>query len=96
MRWHKPHVSSGDTDEFRYVSIASNGCRVPWGVVPDRRILTTKNGVSLLSYDASAWRTAFSISSGSYSGMAMEELVHRNLKKFMIAPKNASSEKAEQ
>ena len=61
-----------------------------------RRISTTNNGFSLLSYDASARRTAFSMSFGAYSGLAMQELVHRNWKEFMIAPKTASSGKAEQ
>ena len=42
------------------------------------RISTTKNGVSLLLDDASACRTAFSMSPGSYSRLAMQELVYRN------------------
>ena len=36
------------------------------------------------------------MSSGSYSGVAMQELVHRNWKQFMIAPKTTSFGKAEQ
>ena len=41
------------------------------------RTMMTKNGVSVCSDEARAWRTAFSMSSGSYSGLAMHELVHR-------------------
>jgi hypothetical protein len=36
------------------------------------------------------------MSSGSYSGLAMQELVHRCWKEFLTAPKVASSGKAEQ
>ena len=57
---------------------------------------TTKNGVSLLSDEASARRIAFNMFSGSYSGLVMQELTHRNWKELMTAPKTASSEKAEQ
>jgi len=60
------------------------------------RIRTTRNGVSLLSEDASAWRIASSMSSCSYYGLAMQELVHRNWKVFRIDPKTASSGKADQ
>ena len=41
------------------------------------RIKTTKKGVSSDSEEARAWRIALSISSGSYSGLAMHEPVHR-------------------
>ena len=60
------------------------------------RIKTTKNGVPLLSDDGSKRRTAFNMSSGSCSRLAMQELVHRNWKEFMVAPNTASSEKVEQ
>jgi len=39
------------------------------------RITTTKNGVSVFSDDASAFKSAFCISSGSYYGLTMHELV---------------------
>ncbi len=61
-----------------------------------KRIKTTKKGVSLCSDDASACGTALNMSSSSYSGMAMRELVHRKRKEFRIAPKTASSGNAEQ
>ena len=61
-----------------------------------RRTNTTKNGVSLISDDASAYMIAFNMSSGSYSGLAMQEQVHRNWKEFITAPKTASSGKADQ
>ncbi len=60
------------------------------------RMRTIKNRVSMLSEDASAWGTAYSMSSGSYSGLVMHELVHRIWKEFIIAPKTLSSGKAEQ
>ncbi len=60
------------------------------------RTSTTKNVVSLLSDEASALRTAFTMSSDSYSGLAVHELVHQNWKEFMNAPKTASSGNAEQ
>ena len=60
------------------------------------RVITTRNGVSVCSEEARAWRTACSMSSGSYSGFAMQEEVQRNLKELWIAPKLMSSGKAEQ
>ena len=39
MRWHKPHVAIGDMDEGRYVSMASDGDKDPWGFIPDREDL---------------------------------------------------------
>ncbi len=60
------------------------------------RTRTIKKGVALVSDDTSACRTALSLSSGSYSELAMKEFVHRNLKEFIIAPKTVSSENAEQ
>ncbi len=60
------------------------------------RTMTAKNGSSVCSEEAWAWRTACSMSSGSYSGLAMHEAVYRNWKELMIAPKLESSGKAEQ
>jgi len=60
------------------------------------RTSTAKNGVSPLSEEASACKTAFSMSSGLYSELAIQEPVWRNWKKFMIAPKTAFSRKTEQ
>ena len=54
------------------------------------------NGVFVHSGNASAQSTALSMSSGSYSGLAMNELIQRKRKKFMTAPKFSSSGKAEQ
>jgi hypothetical protein len=59
------------------------------------RIKTTKKGVFVDSEEASAWRTALSISSGSYSGLAIHEPVQRYRNKSVIAPKISSSGKAE-
>jgi hypothetical protein len=60
------------------------------------RTMTTRNGVSVCSEEARAWRTACSISSGSYSGFAIQDEVQRYLNELWIAPKLTSSEKAEQ
>ena len=49
--------------------------------------MITRNGASECSDEARAWRTAFSMSSGSYSGFAMQEFVHRYRKESIIAPK---------
>ncbi len=51
------------------------------------RVMTTRNGASVFSEDARAWRTACSMSSGSYSGFAMHEAVQRYRKESRIAPK---------
>ena len=61
-----------------------------------RRTSTTMNGVSMLSDEASACGTAFIMSSYSYSGLAMQDLVHRNRKELMTDPKTTSSGEAEQ
>ena len=60
------------------------------------RIKTTKKGESNDSDEASTWRTALSISSGSYSGLVIQEPVQLKRKEFISAPKVSSSEKAEQ
>ncbi len=60
------------------------------------RTIIAKNGASLFSKKARACRTVLIMSSGSYSGLAMHELVHRYWKEFITAPKAASSGKAEQ
>lgn len=51
------------------------------------RTITTRNGASECSEEESAWRTAWSMSSGSYSGFAIQEEVHRYAKESRIAPK---------
>ena len=40
-------------------------------------ITSTRNGVFVHSDEASAWRTASSMSSGSYYGLAMHEAVYK-------------------
>ena len=60
------------------------------------RTSITQSGVLLRSDEANAWRIVFRMSSGSYSGLVMHELVHLSWKEFMTAPKTASSGKAEQ
>jgi hypothetical protein len=50
------------------------------------RIKTTKKGVSVGYEEASAWRAAFSMSSGLYSELAIQEPVHRKIKESVIAP----------
>ncbi len=57
---------------------------------------TTNKGESDDSNEASVWRTALSISSGSHFGLAIQELVKRDRKESAIAPKFSSSGKAEQ
>jgi hypothetical protein len=59
-------------------------------------IKTIRNGVSVFSEEASAWRTALSISSCSYSGLAMHVFVHRYRKESNIAPHLSFSRKSEQ
>ena len=59
-------------------------------------IKTTRKGISILSEETSACRTALSISSGSYFGSAMQNPVHWKRKEFVAAPKVSSSGKAEQ
>ena len=61
------------------------------------RTKTSKNGSFVWSEEAKACRTAFNMSSGSYSGLAMHDAVHRYWnKELMIAPNLTSSRKAEQ
>ena len=55
-----------------------------------------RNGVFVLSKEARAWRIDCSMSSGSYSGLAMHEVVHRYEKEFSFDPTLVSSGKAEQ
>ena len=59
------------------------------------RIITTRNGSSRCSEEAKACRTALSMSSGSYSGLAKQDPVQRYRKELIIAPKLVSSGKAE-
>jgi hypothetical protein len=60
-----------------------------------RRIKTTRKGVFGDLKEASAWRNALSISSGSYSVLAIHEPVQRHRNESVIAPKISSSGKAE-
>ena len=60
------------------------------------RTMTAKNGSFVCSEEAKACKTAFSMSSGSYSGLAMHDAVQRYLNELRIAPKLTSSGKAEQ
>ncbi len=59
-------------------------------------ILTNRKWIPAHSDESSACSTALSMSSGSYSGLAMQELVMRKIKEFIAAPKVSSSGKAEQ
>ena len=56
----------------------------------------TESGISVHSEDAIASRITLSMSSGSYSELAMHEMVQRKRKAFMTAPKTSSSRKVEQ
>jgi hypothetical protein len=58
--------------------------------------MTTRNEESVCCDEASAGRTTFNISSGSYSGFVMHEAIHRYETELMIAPKLISSKKVEQ
>ena len=53
--------------------------------------MTTNSGVVVSVEDARAWRIAFLMSPGSYSGFAMHEPVRRYLKASKTAPKAESS-----
>ncbi len=55
------------------------------------RIKTTRKGVSCASEEEMAWRTALRVSFGSYSGLAMHELVQRYRNESVVAPKISSS-----
>ena len=50
-----------------------------------RSIVTTNNGISVDSGNVSTWRTTLSMSSGSYSGLAIHELVQRYKHDFRTA-----------
>jgi hypothetical protein len=52
--------------------------------------------VSCASEEERAWKSALSISSGSYSGLAIHEHVHRYRNKSMVAQKISSSGNARQ
>ena len=60
------------------------------------RIITAKKGVSCASEEARACRTALSMSSGSYSGLAIHEPVHMYEKASRMALNASSARKAEQ
>ena len=75
--------------------VAANYDGVLRCVFPDREDQDHPKGVSVDSEEVSAWRTALSMFSGSYSGLAIQERVHRKRKKSVIASKISSSGKAE-
>ena len=56
-------------------------------------IITTRTWVSAHSKEASACSTALSMSSGSYSELVIQGLVHRKRKELMTASKFTSSGK---
>ena len=56
--------------------------------------ITAQNGVDVLVDDVSACRTAFRMSSGSYSGLKEYDPVQRKLKALWRVPKAASSRNA--
>ena len=60
------------------------------------KVKITRKGVSLHSDDASACMIAVSMSSGSYSGFAMYDMVQRKWKEFNTAPKTTSFGNTEQ
>ena len=60
------------------------------------RIRTAKKGWSCAKEEARACRTALSMSSGSYSGLAIHEPVHLYEKASMMAPNASSGLKDEQ
>ena len=93
---NKPHVPRRDPDEDRHVMVTANCNRIPPCVLSDREDLDHQKGVSLDSEEASAWRTALRISSGSYSVMAIHEPAHRCRKESVIARKTSSSWKTDQ
>ncbi len=60
------------------------------------RISTTKKGISCASEEARACKTTLSMSSGSYSGLAIHEPLQRYEKASSMAPNASSALKAEQ
>ena len=59
------------------------------------RVKTTKKGVFVNSEEANAWRAALSMSSGSYSGLAIREPFHRKRKDSINILSISSSRNAE-
>ncbi len=59
------------------------------------RIKTNKKGVPDDSKEARAWRPSMRMSSGSYSGLVMHELVKRYRNESVIAPEISTYVKAE-
>ncbi len=86
----------GDPDEGRHVVVATNCGRVPRCILPDWEDQDHKNGVSCDSEEERAQRTALSIFSSSYSGLAIHEPVQRYRNESAIEPKISFSGKAEQ
>ncbi len=58
-------------------------------------IKTTRKGASCASEEDRAWRTALSISSGSYYGLDMHEPAQRYRTESVVAPKMSSPGNAE-
>ena len=76
MCGNKLHVPRRDPNEGRHVVVAASCGAEFHGVSSQtRRIKTTRKGVFGDSEEASAWRAALNISSGSYSGLAIHEPV---------------------
>ena len=66
-----------DPDKGRHVVVAANCGRFPRCVIPIWEDQDYIKGVSGDFEEARVWRTALSISPGSYYGLAMHALVHR-------------------
>ena len=97
MSGDKTHVPRRDPDGGQHVVVDANCGRVPRCVLPELgRIKTTRKGVSCVSEEEREWRTAWSISSGSYLGLAIHEPVQRYENESVIAPKISSSWTTEQ
>jgi hypothetical protein len=92
----KPHVPRRDPDEGRHVVVAADRGRIPRVSSKIGSIKTIRRGVSCVSEEERAWRTALSISSGSYSGLAIHEPVQRYRNESVVAPKISSSGNVEQ
>jgi len=74
----KPHVPRRDPDEGRHVVVSAAIAAEFHGVSSQPgSIKTIRKGVSCNSEEERAWRTALSMSSDSYSGLAIHEPVQR-------------------
>ena len=70
---YESHVSGWNANEGGHVGVASE---VHGESSHTGSTMITRNGAFVCSDEARAWRTAFIMSSGSYSGFAMQEFVH--------------------